>query len=37
VFKGYAVDLRITPPDVGIPMLQIKIEVMAVEHNSLAE
>ena len=31
-------DLRIKPPDAGIPMLQTKYEIMKVEHNnSLAE
>lgn len=33
VFMGPSVDLRIKPPDAGIPMLRTKFEVKAAEHN----
>ena len=34
---GPAVDSRIKTPDVGIPLLEIEIEVKAKEHNLLIE
>jgi hypothetical protein len=33
---GTTIDSRMKPPHVGIPMLQTKYEVKAIEHNSLA-
>jgi len=37
MFMGPAVDLRIKPLDVKIPMLQTKSEVKEAKHNSSAE
>ena len=36
-FMDPAVDSRIKPPDVGIPMLQTKHEVGVARHNSSVE